>query len=156
MNKKLANFGIYILHKLKLVKDKKKKKAKWDEYIFNFHNSAKLLLDSKKDFFIAFLFNLASLLAMFIIPLFLLWSMGDYSSFGIYETIIASSYVMMFGSFFPAPGGTGGLEFGFMIFFGTFIGRPQLTAIMLLWRAITYHFSLITGAAALYMKKVEA
>ena len=154
-NKKLVRFWINILCKLRIVKDRDKKQAEWDESISNFHESAEILLANKKDFALAIMLNLASLILLFITPLILLWATGDFSSFGLYESMVASAYVLLIGAFVPSPGGTGGLEFGFITFFGTFIAGPQLVAIMLLWRFITYHFSLIAGAISLHMKKVE-
>ena len=63
------------------------------------------------------------------------------------------SYVMLIGSFIPIPGGTGGLEYGFINFFKNFIIGSKLNAIMLLWRFITYYFGMILGALILNFKK---
>ena len=62
---------------------------------------------------------------------------------------------MLIGSFVPIPGGSGGLEYGFVAFYGTFISGSLLSAVMLVWRFITYYFGMIIGALAFYIKKVK-
>ena len=71
------------------------------------------------------------------------------------NVIVTSAYVMLIGSFVPIPGGTGGLEFGFIAFFGNFIIGPNLNAIMLLWRFVTYYFGMILGSIVLSLRKKE-
>ena len=85
----------------------------------------------------------------------LLCATGDFTSFSLPLAIMTSAYVMIIGSFVPIPGGSGGLEYGFVAFYGTFITGPKLMAIMLLWRFVTYYFGMIVGAIALNMKKVD-
>ena len=60
---------------------------------------------------------------------------------------------MLIGSFVPIPGGTGGLEYGFINFYGNFIKGSVLTAIMITWRFITYYIPMIIGAIAVNVKK---
>ena len=81
--------------------------------------------------------------------------MGEFKLVNGFIAIIASAYVMLIGSYVPIPGGTGGLEFGFMMFYGNFITGSKLPALMLMWRFITYYFSMILGAIALNVKKVK-
>ena len=99
------------------------------------------------------LFQFFALSTLYLIPLVLLYGMGDYTSLNGYEAIIISAYVMLIGSFVPIPGGTGGLEYGFIAFYGNFIKGSKLNAVMLLWRFITYYFGIILGAIVLNFKR---
>lgn len=155
MNKRIIKLGINILTKLKIVKDKEKKLAEWDESISNFHSSASILLKDKWSFIKTILENIIALTSLYLIPLVLLYSMGDYSSYNGLVAVITSAYVILIGSFVPIPGGSGGLEYGFIAFYGNFIAGPMLTAIMLLWRFVTYYFGMIMGAIALNVKRVK-
>ena len=155
INKKIINFGIHVLTKLKLVKDKEKTLKKWDEYINEFHKSAEVLLEDKKMFLFTIFLNFMALICLYSIPLFILFAMGDTTSVNLFETIITSAYVMLIGSFVPIPGGTGGLEFGYAQFYGYFVKGSVLPASMLIWRFITYYFGLIIGAIAMNIKKVK-
>ena len=145
VSKKILHIGISILSKLKLVKDREKKLEKWNESITNFHNSAKVLMEDKKLFFSMIIVNLVALSILYMIPVFVLYAAGNFTSVNVGLAIITSAYVMLIGSFVPIPGGTGGLEYGFIKFYGFFISGSLLSATMLIWRFITYYFGLIIG-----------
>lgn len=153
-NKFIVNFIIKALAKLKIVKDKEKTTENWNTYINNFHSGAKILVANKKDFALNILYSFIGLAGFYVIPLFILYSTGDYTSFNAFEAIIASAYVMLIGSFVPLPGGTGGIEYGFINFFGVFIlSTANLKAIMLLWRFVTFYLGIIVGAIFLNLKE---
>ena len=153
ISKKILHIGISILSKLKLVKDKEAKLAKWNESITNFHKSAKVLMEDKKLFFSMIIVNLVALSILYMIPVFVLYAAGNFTSVNVGLAIITSAYVMLIGSFVPIPGGTGGLEYGFMKFYGFFIHGSLLSATMLIWRFITYYFGLIVGGIAFNVKR---
>ena len=155
MNKFLITLGINILTKLKLVKNKEKTLKKWNNNINDFHEGAKKLLEDKKTFIGNIIFNFLGLCCLYSIPVFILYSMGEFNIINILEAIVVSAYVMILGSFVPIPGGSGGLEYGFVSFYGNFITGSKLSATMLVWRFITYYFSMILGAIALNVKKVK-
>lgn len=155
MNKRLINFGINILTKFHIVKNREKTLEKWDLNITKFHNSAKLLLKDKKMFIINILYNFLALCCLYLIPLFVLYSMGNFNAFNASAAIVTSAYIMIIGSFVPIPGATGGLEYGFVQFYGNFVAGSTLSAMMLVWRFITYYFGMIVGAIALNIKKVK-
>ncbi len=155
LNKKLISLGITILTKLHLVKDKEKKLQEWYEYINKFHAGAKVLLTDKWEFGKTIIYNVVALSCLYAIPVVLLYSMGDFTSYNVLIAIVTSAYVMLIGSFVPIPGASGGLEYGFISFYGNFIGGAKLKAIMLLWRFVTYYFGLIVGSIALNIKRVK-
>lgn len=137
--------------KLKIIKQKEKKKENIQKYLIKFNNGSKLLLQDKKRFFSMILVQFFSLISLYLIPLALFCGIGFYKIDG-FTCILTMSYVMLIGSFVPIPGGTGGLEYSFVTFFGNFIKGPRLNAIMLLWRFITYYFAMILGAICLNIK----
>lgn len=155
LNKFLINSAIFLLTKLHIVKDKEKKQAIWDEKINKFHDGAKILLKNKKIFILNICYNFLALACLYLIPLFVLYAMGDFSSVTPGIAIVTSAYVMILGSFVPIPGGSGGLEYGFVAFYGSFTSGSVLKAMMLVWRFITYYFGMIVGAIALNIKKVK-
>ncbi len=152
--KLLISFAINILTKLKLVNDKEEKIKKWDEAINKFNKSAKILLEDRKMFIKNIIYNFLALLTLYLVPLFVLYAMGG-SEFNAAMSIVTSAYVMIIGSFVPIPGATGGLEYGFVEFYGNFVSGSKLNAIMLVWRFITYYFGMIVGGIALNIKKVK-
>lgn len=146
---KFVNLG----YKLKLIKNKDKKLEKINNYINDLHDGTKKLLENKKSFIFMILANFVGLVCLYLVPLSILYATGDYNSFNGLESVVASAYVMLIGSFVPIPGGTGGLEYGFINFYGNFIKGSVLTAIMITWRFITYYIPMIIGAIAVNIKK---
>ena len=154
-NKFVIGKSIKILSKTKIVKDEEKTLNNWHEYINNFHEGAKLLIADKGFFARAILDAFLALLCQYLIPVIILYSTGDYTSFNGLTSIVACSYVMLIGSFVPIPGGTGGLEYSFIQFYGNFVGGSTLRVIMILWRAVTYYLGLILGAIVVNFKEKE-
>ena len=155
MNKFFISIGINILTKLRIVKDREKKLKEWDENINRFNKSANILLEDKKTFIFNIMCNFLALCCLYLIPLFILYSMGNFNAFNAGVSIVTCAYIMIIGSFVPIPGATGGIEYGFVQFFGNFITGSKLSAMMLVWRFITYYFGMIVGAIALNIKKVK-
>ena len=153
LNKKIGNLVIKILEKIKIIKNPKEVISKWEEYVENFHNGAIILLNNKKDFIKGIFYNLMALISLYLIPVTLLYGMGKYNEITTIESIVASAYVMLIGSFVPIPGGTGGLEYGFIAFYTNFIKGNVVNAVMLVWRFITYYFGMIMGAIVLNTKR---
>ena len=155
VSKFLITLGITILTKLHIVKDREKKLKEWDKNITNFNESAKILLNDKSVFIFNIVCNFIALCCLYLIPLFVLYAMGNLNAFSPGVGIVTSAYIMIIGSFVPIPGGTGGLEYGFVQFYGNFITGGTLSAMMLVWRFITYYFGMVVGAIALNFKRVK-
>ena len=147
--------GIRFLSKLKLIKDEEKTNKKITEYLNNFHKNAIYLKRNKK--------LAINLISLNILGLFINYSMpyilakGMNISLNLIDTIVATSYVMIIGSFIPIPGGTGGIEYGFVFFYKYLIKGSLVNALMLVWRFISYYLGMIFGAVALslYRKKAK-
>lgn len=145
MNKGVVHFIRRQIIKLKFIK-KKDNAEEWEERINNFHDSAIVLFKDKKYFMSMIGLNLLALLSLYLIPVVLLYSLGDFNSFDGITAVVTSAYIMLVGSFVPIPGGTGGLEFAFLAFFANFTKGGILNAMMLLWRFITYYLGVAIGA----------
>lgn len=136
---------INICNKLHFVKDKEKTIEKWEERLVDFHQYTKEIKNKKGLFILGVILNLLSLSCYYIIPLFLTYSLNDFSSLGPIACLVASAYVLIIGAFVPIPGATGGIEYGFLQMFGNFLPGSELSAIMIIWRFITYYFGMIVG-----------
>lgn len=152
-NKKVIFNTIDILGKIKLIKNINQKKLRWERRINEFHNSALLLKERKEIFIKGYVYNLLSLISMYIIPLFILFSLNDFNNLNIVNTIVTSAYVLIMGAFVPIPGGSGGIEYGYMQLFGNFISGHILSTSLLLWRFITYYLGILIGGIVLNLSK---
>lgn len=142
-NKRLIDFGIKVLYKFKVIKDKEKMLQKSEEFINNFHGGAKTLFSDKLNFIRITLLNFTALSFQYLVPFTLMLGLGIFVN-PIY-IVTCSAYVMLIDSMIPTPGSTGGLEYGFMSFFKPFASGSKLSVIMIVWRMITYYFGIIMG-----------
>lgn len=149
----LLKTGLNILTKLKIVKDKEKTYVAWKDRLDDFHESASHLKKNKGLFLKGVIYNFLGLVSYYIIPLLIAYSMGSYTSMNGLEAIVASAYVLIMASFVPIPGASGGIEYGFLSFFGNFIKGPMLSAMLLMWRFVTYYLPMILGAICFSLDK---
>lgn len=139
----------------KFIKNREEKKAKAEKTLDDFYNSTAIMKNNFKNTLYSFIYNLLSLICLYLIPLFIFYSMKEYDTIDAIKSIVLSGYTFLIGSFVPIPGATGGLEYGFMDFFGVFISGGLLSASMLIWRLITYYLGMLVGGITLitYRKK---
>lgn len=154
INKIIMKTIIKILNKLRIIKNKEQKIDQFNKYLNDFHTGAKILFENKKQFILLIIIHLLGLICLYMIPFTLSYAM-EINKFNVIEAVVVSAYVMLIGSFVPIPGGTGGLEYGFIAFYGNFIRGSKLNALMLIWRFITYYFAMILGALLLGIRKKE-
>lgn len=152
-DKTVVDFFIELLSKIKIIRKKEKVKEDFHSYLKEFNMGSKMLLKDKKRFIILIIMHLISLTCLYLVPLCLFLGIGV--NVESHVCIIIMSYVMLIGSFVPIPGGTGGLEYGFITFFSKVLPSSKLNAIMLVWRFITYYFGMIVGAIILNIKKEQ-
>ena len=140
---------IRIATKAKLVKNKEKVIIKWEEKLSEFHESAKLFKNRKLLFLKCFFFHLAALFIFYVIPFFIFLSLDSTLNISIPEVITSSAFVVLIGNFVPIPGGSGGVEYGFLRFFSSFVSSSVLLSALIVWRFITYYLGMIVGGISL-------
>lgn len=141
----VMNILIIFFEKIKIIKNKEETIKKWEGKLEEFHECAKVLRTRKKLFVLGILYNLLSLGFLYIIPLFITYSMHDFTSLNVFDTLTSSAYVLLMGAFVPIPGASGGIEYGYMKFFGNFLSKTKTSATLVIWRFITYYFGIIIG-----------
>ena len=146
---KVSNIVIKITKKFKKDVNEKEIKDKFND----FHECGKSLRKRKNLYIMGIIMNVVSLLCLYCIPLFILYSMGDFHNLTMVDTLVASAYVYVIGAFVPIPGASGGIEYGFTQFFGNFISLTKISAVLLLWRFITYYMGMIIGGGMFSIEK---
>lgn len=145
----VGKFIIKIGTKIKLIKDSDSIISKWEEKLGEFHGSAKLFKKKKLLFLKCFAYHFLSLVVFYIIPFFIFLSLDSSISISVAEVITSSAFVLIIGNFVPIPGGSGGIEYGFLKFFGSFINSSILYSALIVWRFITYYLGIIVGGVSL-------
>lgn len=144
--KKFMLIIVSLLEKIKIVKNGKKLRDNLEKRLDEFHKSAQLIHKRKGLFYMGVILNFLSLACLYAIPLFIVYSIHDYNSINLMECFTASAYVMLIGAFVPIPGASGGIEYGFLSFFGNFLTSSMNSSVLLIWRFITYYFGMLIGA----------
>ena len=148
---KLFNF----IFKFKFIKNREEKKEKALKTLDDFYNSTAIMKNNFKNTVLSITFNFLSLLCLYLVPYFVFLALRSSNVINVLESIILSAYTFLIGNFVPIPGGTGGLEYGYMDFFGLYAKGGLLSSSMLLWRLLTYYLGMIIGGITLmtYRKK---
>lgn len=144
---------IFILNKLKMVKDEAVLLERWDEKIGRFHKGAIALFENKVEFTKAILANMIGILIFYLTPLTLLYATGNYSNFNAFQSIYIVACISMAADLVPTPGQLGGIEYGFSTLFGSLVPSATLSAIIIVWRFLSYYLTLIIGGIALNIRK---
>ena len=144
-----SNISYKLCKKFKINKTEEEIKYIFEEYYKGF----KELKKRKGLSTIGILLNMLSLICLYIIPLVIIMGISNGNSMSIIDTLTASAYVYVIGSFVPIPGATGGIEYGFTQFYGNFIGIETISALLLVWRFLTYYVGVITGGLIFYIEK---
>lgn len=153
VNLKVLTVIINILGKIKIIKNPEELKLNIEKNIDKFIFNSKQLFKNYKLLISGVLLCMIGFFFLYSIPLYIAFGLNNFKSLDILNTLVTSSYVMMIGSFIPIPGGSGGIEYGFIKFFGNFISGSKLKAMMLIWRFVTYYFVIIIGGISLVLRK---
>lgn len=145
-NSFIINKAILLFSKIKIVKNKEKTIESWKRRLKEFNDSAVILRQNKMLIFKGYIYNLLGLLCYYLTPLLVIYSLGYGSSITIVAAYVCCAYVSIIGAFVPIPGGSGGIEYSFLQFFGNFITGSALSAILIVWRSITYYLAIIVGS----------
>lgn len=144
--KKLSHFAIKALHKIHIVKDYDAKIEYMDNELDKFNACFKKMSGHVPTLIMALILSFFQQLIHMSVTYMI------YRAFGLHEvdfiTILAAqSFVSMVSAFIPIPGASGGAESFFAFFFKQFFpDGAQRGVALIIWRVITFYFTLIVGA----------
>ena len=93
----------------------------------------------------AIVITIAQLVAIYSVPFFVLRALGSVE-LDFFTCLAAAAFVQLILTAVPLPGGTGGAEGGFALFFGPSLGTGLVPAAIVLWRALTFYLPVIVSA----------
>ena len=154
-NFKIIGFGINILSKLKIVKNKEKTMEKWEKKCNNFYESAMVLKKNPRVLIYGTTLQIVQLLFLYSVPFFLAKSIVSDLNLTYINSVVSSTYVNLIGSYIIVPGASGGIEYGFIKLFSNFFKEPFILSVTILWRFVTYYLPLILGGILFNIKKKD-
>lgn len=151
-SERIANKMLDFIYRFSLFKKIiKKDKEKIKGSLKYFYRSFKEIKNNKLNFIKAILCNFISIIIIYTIPYYIFKSLGV--NISLIDSIMITSFVMLVGNFIPIPGATGGIEYGYYKFFGTYFTGALLSSSLLLWRFVTYLFGILLGFVFLMLRK---
>lgn len=139
-------FSINVLNKLRLVKEKQKVLDNMNAGINKFKSQ---INDIKSNIMLILkcsLLNILKIFGMGISSFLAFKSIGI--DISIYISIILVVFVYNMSSFIPVPGASGGVEYGFVSVFASYLFGETgilISVAMIIWRFLTYYMPLIVG-----------
>ncbi|NLW01487.1 MAG: flippase-like domain-containing protein, partial [Clostridiales bacterium] len=114
-----------------------------------------LMKGNYKAIFVFICMTAVQFLAFFSITYFI------YRAFGLntvqwVEIIFVQAFLYMAVSFVPTPGSTGASETGFIFFFKLFFPKNLIFVSMVLWRLLSYHINIVTGAIVILADSIRS
>ena len=147
LNTKIFNKIFNFIFSFKFIKNREQKRKKAEKTLDDFYNSTAIMKNNLKNTILSIIFNTLALVCLYMVPFFVFKAFG--SEIRIIDSIVLSAYTFLIGAFVPIPGATGGLEYGFMTFFGVYAEGGLLSSAMLVWRLLTYYLGMIIGGITL-------
>ncbi len=131
-----------LLYRVHIIKDVKKVMNKTENFISEYKESIGKL---KEDYWFTIKMYAITFiqLTVFFSTTFFVYKSLNLNESNILDIICLQSFLYMAVSFIPTPGTAGASEVGFMLLLGHLFPSNILSTAMLLWRGISYYFSLI-------------
>lgn len=139
---KICAFLLNLLFKMHIVKDVNKLIGKAENFISEYEESISKLKEDYHYTIKMFLFTILQLTVFFSTTYLVYKSLGLNQS-NIIDIICLQSFLYMAVSFIPTPGTAGASEIGFVILLGYLFPQNIISTALLLWRGISFYFSLI-------------
>lgn len=102
--------------------------------------------------FAALLLSVLHWALLLAVPVSLLRSMGSTASW--FQVLTLSLAVYLVTGYMPTPGGSGGAEVGTVVFFSSVLPAKILGTFMVVWRAVTFYFTLMVGGLLITLETV--
>ena len=149
---RVGNAGIKFLSKRGWLKDYEKWYEMVNVQVAEFSDAFKRAAKHLPGMIVTLVVTMAQLACMYMIPWFVLHAFGKDGDF--ISCLAAGSMVQMVASAVPLPGGTGGAEGGFALFYGPLFGSSA-SAGYLVWRIVTFFGPTLLAAPMLGLRSTS-
>lgn len=149
--RRIAGFGIRLLsQRMHVIKNPQKATDAVEDQISQYATSVHAATHHVGVMVSAIVITIIQIVCIYTIPHFVLLSFGV-SDTDTFTDIAAAAFVQLILTAVPLPGGTGGAEGGFALFFGPVLGDLTSTAVVL-WRLITFYLPVIVSFPLIAVK----
>lgn len=143
---RIVSFFVKLLQRFRLIKKSKDIHQRIDAELELFYNCYILVRKKFKIWFITGLLTILQLTVFYMVTFFIYMAFNNIPVQGDLTNIVsAQAFVQMVISIIPIPGGSGGAEGTFYLFFKLFFSVQSIALAVFLWRIITYYSCLAIG-----------
>ncbi len=140
--RKVCHFLVRLLSgRIRLIKDADALHARVDAEVDGYAGSVHQAIRQGKVVGLAVAINVGQLACLYCIPFCVLRALGV-TDIDFLTALCASAFIQLIMTAVPLPGGTGGAEAGFALFFGPELGGLT-TAAVVLWRALSFYLPIV-------------
>lgn len=130
------------LSRLRIIKNKDKKMENMKSQLEYFHLNNSRLYKNQTLVLESYVLTAMQITCMFVVP-YCIYRSFQFHGAKVFDMIASQAFVSVISAFMPLPGGSGAAEGGFLIFFGFFFTDQTIKPAVLLWRIITYFFTIL-------------
>ncbi len=153
LNKKIIDFFINSLNKIKLIKDKETTHEKWSKVCDEYYNAFKDF-KNKKDLILKCIIMELVAITLFYLVIVIVFLALNIKTTHILSLVIASNFIYLTGCYIPIPGGAGGIEYAFINYLEIFVtGEGVLSSALIIWRFATYYLPTLIGGIVFNMNR---
>ncbi len=141
---KILLFVVGILKWLRVLKDPEGIKARIENELKSLNNGASVIRHNYGVMFKLLILQVVQYTFYFAIPFFIFLAI-EKGFVNFWSMVAAQSIVTMIQLLVPSPGSIGGAEGASYLFFSLFFRANIIIPVILIWRIITYYFSILAG-----------
>ncbi|MBS5450204.1 MAG: flippase-like domain-containing protein [Coriobacteriia bacterium] len=144
--RRVVTLGVRLLSgRIHLIKDGEAVLARVEAQIDQYATSVHAAIRHPGVVISAIVITIAQLVAMYSVPYFVLNALGAHD-LDFFTCLAAAAFVQLILTAVPLPGGTGGAEGGFALFFGPSLGSGLVAPAIVLWRSLTFYLPILISA----------
>ena len=142
----LTHTILKIAYKFKLIKESDVSKRKLEKYLIDFREGLKTIRKYPLQMFSIILLFFIKLTILYSLPFCVLFFTQQNMSYQLFFDCFAlCAFVYLITAFVPIPGSSGGTEGTYIILFSVLVGEVTGRFSMIVWRFITYYFTILIG-----------
>ncbi|QAT48472.1 flippase-like domain-containing protein [Caproiciproducens sp. NJN-50] len=147
---RILRSSLSLLHRMKLCRHPEERYRKIHSQLQVFHDASKLMGNSAPLYLSVMVSTVLQITLNSLIPFFIYRSFNMHGA-SVTTMVAAQVFVAMVSAFVPLPGGSGGAESSFYLFFSLYFGATAIFPAILLWRIITYYANIVFGGVFAYL-----
>ena len=153
--KKISLLALFLLHKMKIVKNHEQAKLNVENTLLTYRQSMSKLVRSPVLALSAIFLRMLTILLNFSIIIFIYASLFGWNWEVIPLLLLGIVLTDYLAGAMPIPGGTGPMELFFLSIFATLIGTPHIIVALVLWKIFSYVVPILNGVPVIIYESVK-